>query len=188
METVQKKGAIINFLNTQEKRRDWRYLTSDSMSNKNILGNKTIYWLGIIELDSIDEQQYEYPIHFVSLHCELQEDREYTRDADGAQRGIMTVLYNLTELLPVLIVAQGMRSKYFHILIEEQVHANGSLTAHALISKEKDGVNILSGAGFHSPEPWIEMKSYYTHYLSYMDISDLRRIRIRSARSYNWQK
>jgi hypothetical protein len=188
METLTKKSKVINFLRTDQKKIDWRYITSDSMENKSIRGQTTIYWLGIIPLDNIDENQQKYPVRFVTYHGDVKEDSEYTRDPDGAQRGITVILYDLTELLPVLMTAKRMGSKYVHVLIEEQVQANGALTANILVSKGKSGINILSRTGFQSDEPWIELGSRYTHHLSYVDISDLRRICIRSTRSYNWQK
>jgi len=186
METLT-KSTVVNFLRT-DKCIDWRYATSDSMSNKDTKGVTTIYWIGVIELESIDEEQRECPIHFITHHGDLKEDREYTRDADGAQRGITTVLYDLNGLLPVLIIAKKMRSKYVHILIEEHVQASGALTANALVSEDTKVANVLSKTGFQSDKPWIELETLYTLHLSSVDISNLKRIPIRHARSYNWMK
>ncbi len=186
--TTKQAPAVVNFLDIGQKKIDWRYLISDSMSNKDTPGQTTIYWIGIIELKGIDENQKRYPLHFITYHHDCKEDREFTRDPDGSQRGIATVLYDLSEILPPLLSAKRMGSQYVHILIEESVDAAGRLTVNALVKKQKTGVNILGGTGFQSHKPWIELETTYTLHLSKIEITSLRRICIRSTCVYNWLK
>lgn len=187
-ETLEKQAVIANFLHTDQKKMDWRYSTSDSMSNKSTSGYKKIYWIGIVDLRAVDENQKEYPLHFINDSCCLKDDREFRRDTDGEPSGIIGILYNLSDILPALISARKMGSNYVHILVEEKVDAGGRSIVNILVSKEKTGADILKHTGFQSDKPWIELGTLYTYWLSQIDISDLERICIRSTRAYNWLK
>lgn len=189
METAT-QVIITNFLRTDQKKIDSRYATSESLSNKGLKNSKIIYWLAILDLKSVTKDQTEYPLSFITHHGELKEDREYFRDIDGAQKGGMssTVLYNLKEVIPLLISAKECGSKYMHLFIKEVVQANGRLYAYILIDNEKSGAYKLSQSWLWSDEIWRELPTFKTFYLSYIDVSKLTEVLIRNTKAYNWQK
>lgn len=188
METVT-QIMTANFLRSDQKKIDWRFETSNSMSNRGATETKTIYWLGILDLKSVDENQKEYPLSFVTRHGDLKEDREWRRESDGAQRnGFSTILYNLDEILPELLGIKEGGQKYLHLLVAEKVRESGQLSAYVLLDKQKVGAEIFPFPWLRSNEPWTELPSFKTSFLSYLDISTLTRVLIRSVRSYNWQK
>lgn len=189
MEILTTESTIVNFLRVDQKIIDWRFVTSEQLRNKGFPAHETIYWLGIIEVENITADKLKQcPIHFVDKHFNPREDREYTRTVDGAHNGITAVLYDLTSIAEILKTAKEMGSTYVHVLVEEQVSTNGILTANIFVSKGKTGTDMLSGAGFQSVEPWINLKSFYTVHLSHVDISELIRVRIRTTSEYKWQK
>lgn len=178
-----------NFLRTDQKRIDWRFETSDSMSNRGTTNPKTIYWLGVLDLSLVDEKQKEYPLSFITHYGDLKEDREWIRESDGARgNGVYTVLYNLGEILPELLIVKKGGKKYLHLLVTEKVQQNGQLYASVLTDKEKVGTEIFPFPWLHSNEIWTELPTFKTAYLSYLDVSALKRVIVRSARAYNWQK
>lgn len=189
MKALTTESAIVNFLKVDQKIIDWRFATYQHLRKGEIPTHETIYWIGVVGLKNItDGNLEEYPIHFVDRYFKLREDREYTRTPDATQIGITTVLYDVTGITETLQAARRMGSTYVHVLIEEQVSTNGILTADIFVSKGKTGMDMLSGTGFQSVEPWIELKSLYTVHLSQVDISEFTRLRIRTTSAYNWQK
>lgn len=188
METVA-QIMVANFLRTDQKKIDWRFETSDSMNNRGVTESKTIYWLGILDLKSVDEKQKEYPLSFITHHGDLKEDREWKREPDGARgNGVFTVLYNLSEILPELLLVKERGEKYLHLLVAEKVRESGQLSVNILVDKEKIGTEIFPFPWLRSSEPWTELPTFKTAHLSYLDVSALTRVTIRLARSYNWQK
>jgi len=189
METVTTQSTIVNFLRTDQKKIDWRFETADSMSNRGETGHKTIYWIAILDLALVDKNQTEYPLNFVTSHGDLKEDRERNRDHDGAPRnGLTTTLYDLSEILPELLIAKQGDARYVHLLIAEIVHQSGQLAVHALVDKDTSGADMLSKPWLRSNEIWPELPTFKTACLSHIDVSKLFRACIRSTRSYNWQK
>lgn len=189
METLTTPRTLVNFFRTDQKRIDWRFETSNSMNNKGTTGHKTIYWIGILDLGLICENQKEYPLNFIShSRCELREDREWGRAEDGVQNGVFAVYYDFTEILSELLVAKKSNETYQHLLIMERVDEKGRLHAYVLLDKEKQGVDSLSQSWLRSEKPWTELPTFKTAYLSYFDVSKLTTVCIRSTRAYNWQK
>ena len=188
METVTQVIAA-NFLRTDQKKIDWRFETSDSLSNRGSVEAKTIYWIGILDLESVDQNQKEYPLFFITHHGDLKEDREWRRESDGARGdGFSTILYNLSEILPELLIAKKGGGKYLHLFLMEKVNESGRLSAHILVDKEKGGADIFPFPWLRSNEPWTELPTFKTARLSYFDVSTLTRVCVRSTRAYNWQK
>ncbi len=180
---------VANFLRTDQKKIDWRFETSDSMTNKGVTDPKTIYWLGILDLKSVDKSQKEYPLSFITHHGDLKEDREWRREPDGARGdGVVTIFYDFSGILSELLTVKEGGEKYLHLLVTEKVRENGQLSVNILVDKEKFGAEIFPFPWLRSSEPWTELPTFKTAYLSYIDVSKLTRVCIRSTRSYNWQK
>ncbi len=184
----EKKKNEVNFLRNDQKDFDWRYETYTKLRRKDQYGTKTIYWLGVIELNNIKEKEDMYPICYANRVWEIENDKYVSRHDDGAYAGVSTAMYSLRDIKDSLLEARSKGFDFFHIFIEETVNARGSHEVSLIYIEQSNGKDLF---GVPSHKPWtkeaVDKWAEYS-FIALPSEEKLRKIGIGGSNSYNWMK
>ena len=137
---------------------DWRYKTYELLSTAHTEGlpvyEKKIYWIGIIDLSKITDEETQYPLSYAYQNgpgkCALMVDQFIPREVDGKSKDqYIPCLYNMYDIHEALLEAKKEGNMYYHILVEECVTRNGGHTVSLLHHSGQ----VL---GIPTAKPWIE--------------------------------
>lgn len=176
----------------EEKRVDWRFETYESLftaqMGNSLIFEKKIYWIGIIDLSKVTDEETQYPLSYVHINsagqCALAVDQFFPREVDGKpENKLVLYLYDMYQIHEALLLEKEKGSMYYHILIEESVNRRGG---HVVALLHNQG-EVL---GIPAMKPWIEepVKNWIGFSNIVLNESKLQREVLLSEKDYNWQK
>jgi hypothetical protein len=194
------KPETINFLETLEssnkgKCRDWRYQAWESMSpyrsKRDGDRKKVVYWVGIVDLDTVEKNKKSYPL-LIAYNRIIMFDTFNDRYDDGAVKGGLNDFdplysYDLSLFLNEMVNSKFM-NRYYHFFIKEEVDYSGLHQVWILANKNRKPGSAI---GIKSQKPWPEEKvGEWIGYANWklLDNEKLECFCILANEPYNWMK
>ena len=178
---------IVNFLDFSQKTRDQRFLFHQNAPLPT--DTKTIYWIGTIDLASVDLTAPNVKISFYSSQGVMLLDAFRTRKPDGADGDLsLSCEFSLShaEFRQALLGEKAKSRKFFHLRIEEVFFADGTHVVCVLGRPEKE---IKFRYGFGAHKSFVDLDTRITADFSHVSISsEDARLKIASHEKYEWMK
>lgn len=181
-EIAKNFSTQVNFFH-QLKINDWRYQAWESLVSKEDGQTETvIYWIGVLDLTTFEEDKTMYPLGSNFFKSEVQDDMYQRRDVDGDPQGLCTTLYDFSAIMWQLMIAKNHHGNSCHFLLEEKVDRYGK---HAVNILYEEGKNY----GWTKTRPWYydPVKDWLCFH-SYIITEKTKRLCILYNKRYNWLK